>query len=305
MRMRCFGPAAERLSILGLGCSRIGSLSNPTPSAEIRRTLSHALDLGINVFDTADVYGQGDSERELGRALRGRRNSAFVVTKVGTLLSRRVRLLRPFKPLIKPFLSVSGEVRQSVGTQHSNEMTGDFTPGRLGAALDASLRRLGFSHVDGLLLHCPPATLVGDPRLAAALAALQAGGKVRHFGVSCDDIASLRAAIAMPGLTLLQLSIDIIDAIAATELPAQIAERRVAVFAREVIKRQPALSPEAAVAASDARPGVTCTVVGVSSRRHLSELARGFAEPATGVDVVPYAAAPTHWPFAARNEGRL
>ena len=56
-----------------------------------RRMLAAALDLGINVFDTADAYGQGDSERELGRALRGRRGDAFVVTKLGALLSRRVR----------------------------------------------------------------------------------------------------------------------------------------------------------------------------------------------------------------------
>jgi aryl-alcohol dehydrogenase-like predicted oxidoreductase len=268
MRVRCFGQAGERLSVLGLGCSRIGSLSNPTPPTEIRRTLSHALDLGINVFDTADVYGQGDSERELGRALKGRRNDAFVITKVGTLLSRRVRLLRPLKPLIKPFLSTSAEVQQSIGAKHSHDMTGDFKPGRLGPALDASLRRLGFSHVDGLLLHCPPAALAGDPHVAAVLAAMQTAGKIRHFGVSCDDIASLRAAMTMPGLTLLQLSIDIMQAIAHTELPAQIAERRVAVFAREVIKLQPELPPAAAVAAA---------VHGRTSHARLS------ASPASGI----------------------
>jgi hypothetical protein len=74
-------------------------------------------------------------------------------------------------------------------------------------------------------------------------------------------------------LTLLQLPLDIIGAIAGTELAAQIAERGVAVFAREVIKLQPMLTPAAAVAAAMAEPDVTSVIVGVSSRRHLDELA--------------------------------
>jgi aryl-alcohol dehydrogenase-like predicted oxidoreductase len=265
--------AGERLSRLGIGCSRIGSLANPTPMAEIRAMLAHALDLGINVFDTADIYGQGDSERELGRALRKQRNHAFVITKVGKLFSARMEFLSPLKPVIKPLMRVSNAARRSTTSRRSKEMAEDFTPTRLATALDASLKRLGFSHVDGLLLHSPPAEVAGNPRIAAALAAMQAAGKLRHFGVSCDDIAALRAAMTMPGLTLLQLPLDIIGAIAGTNLLAHIADRGVAVFAREVIKGQPALTPSAAVATAMAQPAVTNVLVGVSRRQHLDELA--------------------------------
>src|SRR5215472_11474649 len=123
--MKWFVPAGERLSRLGVGCSRIGSLTNPTPMAEIRAMLAHALDLGINVFDTADIYGQGDSERELGRALRKQRNHAFVITKVGKLFSARMEFLRPLKPVIKPLMRVSNAARRSTTSRRSKEMAED------------------------------------------------------------------------------------------------------------------------------------------------------------------------------------
>src|ERR1700730_5297768 len=103
MRIRSFGPHAEPLSVLGLGCSRIGSFSNPTPLEQIQRTLERALDLGITVFDTADVYGQGDSERVLGRFLKSRRDRAFVISKVGKTISAKMRMMRPFKPFLRAF----------------------------------------------------------------------------------------------------------------------------------------------------------------------------------------------------------
>src|ERR1700754_2140628 len=82
MIRREFGKNGATLPVLGLGCSRIGSLGNPSPMHEIRALLERSLDLGVNLFDTADIYGQGDSEREIGRLLAGRRDRAFVVTKV-------------------------------------------------------------------------------------------------------------------------------------------------------------------------------------------------------------------------------
>jgi aryl-alcohol dehydrogenase-like predicted oxidoreductase len=240
--------------------------------AEIRAMLAHALDLGINVFDTADIYGQGDSERELGRALRGKRNHTFVLTKVGKLFSARMQLVLPLKPIIKPLMRVSSAARKSTRVQRGREMAEDFTPARLAVALNASLKRLGFSHVDGLLLHNPPVAVIGDPQITTTLAKMQATGKVRHFGVSCDDIVSLRAVMTMPGLTLLQLPLDIIEAITGTELSAQIADRGLALFAREVIKLRPAITPAAAVSAAMAEPDITSVIVGVSSRGHLDEL---------------------------------
>ena len=58
------------VSALGIGCGRVGSISNPVPMREIEATLEVAVEAGVNLFDTADIYGQGDSERTLGRLLR-------------------------------------------------------------------------------------------------------------------------------------------------------------------------------------------------------------------------------------------
>ena len=147
-----------------------------------------------------------------------------------------------------------------------------ITPAAFGPSLDASLRRLATDRVDGFLLHSPPAAVARDPALGAALAALQAAGKVRHFGVSCDDAACLTAALTMPGLTLLQLPWDVIVAIDAASAAA-IRERGILVLAREVIRLQPGLAPAAAVKAAAAHPLVASALVGTTSRAHLDALA--------------------------------
>ena len=276
MRMMAGGgtvpDAIKPLSAVGLGCSRVGSFNNPAPLPEIRATLKAALDLGITVFDTADVYGQGDSEREIGRALRGRRDEAFVVTKLGKVFSAKMRALRIVKPLVKAVLPPR-VARQSISARRDGAIAQDFAPGRFAAAVDGSLRRLGFDYLDGLLLHSPPAAVVRDPAVGEALRGLQTAGKIRWFGVSCDDAACLEAALAMPKLSLLQVTLPVLDEAAGYGLGAQIHAKGIAVFAREVIQGQPALAPRDAVAAACARTDVACVIVGTSRRAHLEELA--------------------------------
>ena len=259
------------LSRLGVGCSRIGSFNNATPLAEIRETLALALDLGVTVFDTADIYGQGDSERELGRVLRGRRDQAFVVTKAGKLFSAKMRLMAPLKPILRPLLRAAG-AGKAVTARREGAMAEDFTPARLAGALEASLRRLGSDHVDGFLLHSPPAEALAAPGLAEALAGLKTEGKARFVGVSCDDAAALDAALALPGIDLLELPVDLIAAAANGPAGRSIAARGIRVLAREAIRLAPDLRPPEAVALAARQPGVDCVVVGVSRRDRLREL---------------------------------
>ena len=273
-----FDPAsgAERtISRLGLGCSKVGSLGNPASGAELRALMHQAFDLGVTVFDTADIYGQGDSEREIGRALRDRRDQVFVITKFGKQFSPAMRLIRPLKPLIKPLLAMRGARGGSAVTaQREGVMREDFSPAWLRSAVEASLRRLRFDHVDALMLHSPPLAVFGDPGVAELFAALKTAGKVSHFGASCDSYADLEAALAIPGLSVLQLPLDVIEAAAVSGLSTQIAQRRIAVFAREVIRLQPDLDPVTAVARAAARPDVACVIAGTSRLAHLEQLAR-------------------------------
>lgn len=281
MLTRSFGPDGTRVSILGLGCSRIGSFNNPTPQAEVRRTLEQALELGVTLLDTADIYGQGDSERAIGRLLRGRREAAFVVSKVGKTFSTRMRLIRPLKPLLRPLAIRFAAARRGITAQRDAAMAHDFSAPYLAGALDRSLARLRFETLDALLLHSPPAEAAADPTVAEALMALRRAGKIRHFGVSCDDADCLRAAVAMPGLSLLELPLDVIEGAVAAELAPVIAERRIGVIAREVIRLSPASRPADAVRQAAALPGVTCVVAGTSRAGHLASLAQALEDPDT------------------------
>ena len=260
----------QALSRLGVGCSRIGSFNNPTPPREIRAMLEEALAAGVTVFDTANIYGQGDSERALGALLRDRPAHAFVVTKIGKRFSTKMRLARPFKPILKALLSRGG--RSAVTAARATNMQTDFAPAGFAATVERSLRRLGTDDVDGLLLHSPPQSVLEDPAVADALQALQARGLVRAWGASVDTLAELEAAARMPGLSLLQVPYDVILAAQNQPLAQVLRQRGVTVFAREVIRLQPDLPAPQAVAAAAAQPLVDCVIVGVSSRAHLRAL---------------------------------
>ena len=272
----------RRISRLGLGCSRIGSFNNPLPDRDALRLVQSALDMGVRVLDTANVYGQGDSERLIGRALKGRRDDAFVVTKCGMSYSPRIWLLLPLKPLLRPLLRPllarrrsgrGGAAADVVTAQRAAALRRSFAPAALTASLEGSLRRLGLEDVDALLLHSPDAAALADPAIAATLARLKQAGRVRHFGVSCDDADSLHAALAMPGLTMLQLPWPLVADGQANAL----AERGLMVQVREVIRLQPALAPEAAVAQALSTAGVGTVLVGTHSQAHLSALAAAAA----------------------------
>lgn len=253
-------------SRIGLGCSRMGSFNNPASPRDSAALIARALELGVTVFDTANIYGQGDSERILGRALRGRPDAARVMTKIGKRFSAKMRLLRPFKPLIKPL--VRGEVsRQAMVATRLASMDPDFLRSGYEAALDQSLRRLGMDRVDTLYLHSPPIDVIRDPAPIAELRALAGKGKIARWGISVDHVDELRAALALDGLGVLQIPYDIIRG--HPDLAEAARARGVEIVAREVIGAQPGLAPRDAVAAAAHDPLVDITLVGTTSPAHL------------------------------------
>ena len=140
-----------------------------------RATIDRAIDLGINFFDTADIYGNGDNERFVGEALRGRRDQVVLATKVGITTL----------PLLGLPTGVNGR------------------PERIRNAIDRSLRRLQTDHVDLYYLHRV------DPRVPIedsvdALAGLVAAGKVREIGLSEVTAAELRRAHAVHPVAAVQ-----------------------------------------------------------------------------------------------------
>jgi len=264
-------------SRIGFGCSRIGSFNNPMSPRETRNLLAAAVDLGVTLFDTADVYGQGDSERELGRLIAGARGDGLiVVTKAGKAFSAKMRLLRPFKPVLKPLLG--RRMGDRISGQRSGHIGHDFAAPTIRRAVEGSLRRLRTERLDALLLHSPPADALDDPALGEALRDLQRAGKLGCFGVSCDDLAALKAALAMPGLALLELPADVLAQASAHGLDAAIRRGHIGVLSREVIRLQPRLGPVEAVRACLADGMTQCAVIGTTKRDHLAQIVQGVAE---------------------------
>lgn len=154
------GNSNYRASAVALGIMRMNALTAP----EAATVLDTIKDVGINYIDSADIYGGGDSERVLGKALKragANRNDFFIQSKTGIVPSKGD------SPL--------GEA--PYGGRY------DFSKHHILEAVDGILERLQVDYLDALLLHRPDALMDVD-KVAAAFDELLASGKVRHFGVS-------------------------------------------------------------------------------------------------------------------------
>lgn len=193
--------------VLGLGCSRFGSLANGVSPDDAVRLLHAALDLGVSTFDTADIYGQGDSERFLGRHLP-RDGSVSMITKAGQRFSPLKRLMIPAKPLLRPLVQRIGGAKAAVQASRAGRLPVDLSPGYLRRALDASLCRLQRDRVDIFLLHSPTIAEIHAHDAIATLAALRAAGKAERVGVSVDDVETARALLGDPRVEVLQVPLS-------------------------------------------------------------------------------------------------
>jgi aryl-alcohol dehydrogenase-like predicted oxidoreductase len=172
MQLRQLGKNGPWVSALGLGCmGEYGEVDEATVIA----TMRHALDNGVTLLDTADVYGPFTSEETVGKAIAGRRDQAFVATKFGFVID-------PANPARLEICARPDYVR---------------------SACDASLRRLGVDHIDLYYLHrldndVPIEETVG------AMADLVRLGKVRHLGLSEVSPVTLQRACAVHPIAALQ-----------------------------------------------------------------------------------------------------
>ena len=151
MQYRTLGRTGVQVSTLSLGAMNFGALGRTTPD-DATALIDAALDAGVNVIDTADFYGQGESEQIVGKALAGRREDVVLATKA-------------FLPM--------GDERNHRGASRR----------WLTTALEDSLDRLGVDHVDLYQVHrWDPST--SDEETLSALTDLQRAGKIRYFGSS-------------------------------------------------------------------------------------------------------------------------
>jgi aryl-alcohol dehydrogenase-like predicted oxidoreductase len=194
-----------------------------------------ALEQGVTVFDTADVYGSGNSERVLGKALRGRRDDVVLATKAGYVFRPRravEQVARRTARVVVDRWSTRRGGTSTGGAGAASYAAQDFSPDHLRAALDASLRRLQTDHVDVFQLHGPHEV---QPELLAALDDLVRAGKVGRFGVGAEDVDTAAAWTAVEQVAVVQLPFGILDPEAAATVLPRAEARSVQVWARGVL----------------------------------------------------------------------
>ncbi|RCX09659.1 aldo/keto reductase [Extensimonas vulgaris] len=165
---------ALKVSALGLGCMGMSEFYGPGDEAEAIATIHRALDLGVTLLDTADMYGVGRNEELVGRAIRGRREQVVLATKFGNVRAPDGSFVRI-----------------------------DGCPEYVRAACEASLRRLGVETIDLYYQHrVDPNTPIEDT--VGAMAELVRAGKVRYLGLSEAAPETIRRAHAVHPITALQ-----------------------------------------------------------------------------------------------------
>lgn len=196
-----FGRTGRQTTRIGFGAWAIGGTWGEVSLADAKATLHAALDAGMTFIDTADVYGDGRSERVIAEVLAERGGDRpFVATKAGRRLSPHV--------------------------------AAGYTGANIETFVDRSLRNLRVDRLDLLQLHCPPTPVFADPEMFAALEGLRAKGKIAHYGVSVETVDEALMAIRQPGVVSVQIIYNLFRVKPAQEFFREATAKGVAVIAR-------------------------------------------------------------------------
>jgi len=275
------GDLFDRRYAVGLGCARLGSLLGPTSEASAA-LVKEALDLGVAYFDTANIYGQGESERILGRVI-GNRRDVVICTKIGKYLSPLRRALMPLRSVIKATAGASANVSQSIKKERSKPMPTRWEPAYLARSVDGSLKRLGRECVDVMMLHSPNAEVLRKGDAIGALEAAHRSGKIGMVGASIDDVAAAEAALADDRIKILQVPVHP-GATAFDDVLTRAHRQGVFIVAREILggpNAVPALKPEDVaqrLRAVRAMPEVAVPLVGTTKIDHLRSAVHALSE---------------------------
>lgn len=169
------GNTALEVSALGLGCMGMSEFYGTSDESEAIATIHRALDLGVTLLDTADMYGPFTNEKLVGRAIADRRDGVVLATKFGHVRD-------PDNPMLRRI---------------------DGSPDYVRQACDASLQRLGVDHIDLYYQHRVDSTVPIEDTVGA-MAGLVEAGKVRFLGLSEASAATIRRAQAVHPITALQ-----------------------------------------------------------------------------------------------------
>lgn len=200
MKYRELGNTGWEISTISFGAWAIGSAWGKVDDRESLDALRKAVDLGVNFFDTADVYGDGHSERLLAQLKQERREQIHIATKAGRRL-----------------------------TPHT---AGGYNRRKLTAFVEDSLRNLNTDCIDLLQLHCPPTDVYYMPEVFGILDDLVQQGKLRYYGVSVEKVEEALKALEYPGVQSIQIIFNIFRQRPADLFFARAKDRKVGILAR-------------------------------------------------------------------------
>ena len=200
MKYRSLGRTGWRISEISFGAWAIGGAWGSVNDEESMATLHAALDGGVNFFDTADVYGDGRSERLLAKLKKERKEKFYIATKAGRRLPAQT----------------------SEGYNRKN----------LTAFIHRSLKNLNTDTIDLLQLHCPPTEVYYRPEVFGILDDFVAAGKLRYYGVSVEKVEEALKAIEFPNVQSVQLIFNIFRQRPAELFFAEAQKRKIGILAR-------------------------------------------------------------------------
>jgi aryl-alcohol dehydrogenase-like predicted oxidoreductase len=178
MQTHQLGKVGREVSVVGLGCWQLGADWGSVSEDDALAVLHAALDAGVTFLDTADVYGDGRSERIIGRLLAERGSDGLTVA---TKMGRRA----------EPHVAAA------------------YTADAFRGWVNRSRSNLGVERLDLVQLHCPPSAVYGHGEVVDALDALVADGSVAAYGVSVETVDEALAAIAWPNLATVQIILNV------------------------------------------------------------------------------------------------
>ncbi len=201
MKTRILGKTGFEISEIGLGTWQVGGRwGSRFDESNAESLLNEAIDAGINFIDTADVYGDGLSEKMVGRVVRSRSERVYVATKCGRRLS-----------------------------PHNNAA---YTPGALRRFVEESLSNSGLEALDLIQLHCPPTEVYDRPEIFGLFDRLKEEGKILHMGVSVEKVEEALKAITYSNVTTIQIIFNMFRHKPAQQFFPEAAGREVGIIVR-------------------------------------------------------------------------
>ncbi len=200
MEYRPLGRTGWNVSSVSFGSWAIGGSWGEVDDSESMAALNKALDMGVNFFDTADVYGDGHSEQLLARLRKERSEQFHIATKAGRRLDPHV--------------------------------AGGYNRENLTAFVERSLKNLDTEALDLVQLHCPPTDVFYMPEVFGVLDDLMQQGKIQHYGVSVEKVEEALKAIEYPYVQTVQIIFNIFRQRPAGLFFQQAQQRQVGVLAR-------------------------------------------------------------------------